>query len=434
MTSFIADLLSNNFFEKCVNESLLSLNCILGSSIFSLSILVISFNFFAFYKLFKFFHKVNFETSLILFNIIQLIIIQLLIITCYAILIECFIVVQIGMLTWIIRKFNILLKNPIKFFKKNKLFLFLNILNISLIIYYIALLFIKDSVNFNYPIILFHTFFSLFCSLILVIYSCSLINKIKKINKSEKESPQKIIAPSDQVNNALLVNKDNNESNKSKELIFYSKRERQIKPLFKINFICTFLEFSFVLSIRFIPNINFEKDIYKIIPESVMSHIFYYLFIFVCIMNTFTNFFCFFWGIKKQYKISLEVKKVIMTHNNLKQQKKEIGNNMDAPNLIEENIEDSVDKSYNNNYDNNDFNSSFEDLFVENQNICKNTEEDFKSSDIFNDDSFGKIDKENNESLNNEIKNRQSIDLFFNSQNGINRISQNTMSNLKEEN
>ena len=138
MTNFIGDLLSNNFFEKCVNDSFLNLNCVLGSSSFGLSILVVSFNCFAFYKLFKFFHKVNFETSLILLNIIELIIIQLLIITCYAILIICFNFVQIGMLTWIIRKFNILLKNPLKFFKKNKSFVFLNIINILLFIYIIS--------------------------------------------------------------------------------------------------------------------------------------------------------------------------------------------------------------------------------------------------------------------------------------------------------
>jgi hypothetical protein len=119
MSSFISDLLNNNLFEKCVNDSFLSLNCILGSSNFLISLIVVSFNFFGFYRLLKFFHKLNFETSLILLNIIQIVIIQLLIITCYSILIECFNLVQIGILTWIIRKFNILLKNPIKFFKKN---------------------------------------------------------------------------------------------------------------------------------------------------------------------------------------------------------------------------------------------------------------------------------------------------------------------------
>ena len=119
MSSFIGKLLSNNLFEKCVDDSFISLNCIFGSLDFVISMIIISLNCYGFYKLVKFFHKVNFETSLILMNIIQIIIMQLLLITSYGILIELFNLVQIGMLTWIIRKFNILIKNPVKYIKKN---------------------------------------------------------------------------------------------------------------------------------------------------------------------------------------------------------------------------------------------------------------------------------------------------------------------------
>ena len=424
MTSFIGDLLSNNFFEKCVNESFVNLNCILGSTNFGISILVISFNFFAFYKLFKFFHKVNFETGLILLNIIELIIIQLLIITCYAVLIICFNFVQVGMLTWIIRKFNILLKNPMKFFKKNKTFVFLNIINFFLFIYYIVLLFIKDSFDYNYSVILLHSFFSLFCSCILVIYSCSLINKIKRFITSEKKTFQIVIDSPNEKNEELLLNKDNQESNNDQEFIFYCKREKQIKPLYKINFICTFLEFSFVLSVRFVSGIDFQKVSYKLIPESIMSHIIYYSFIFICIINTFTNFFCFFWRIKRQYQINPEIKNKFMTNKYLRKQKKEIDENKNEPNIFEEIIDEKIDKKNNSN----EFNS-FEDLF-DNQNNTKNYEPDLeKSNDIFYDDSFGKNEKENI----NEINKRESINLDFDSQNGINRVSRNTISIQNED-
>ena len=434
MTSFIGDLLSNNFFEKCVNESFVNLNCILGSSSFGISIFVVSLNCYAFYKLFKFFHKVNFETSLILLNIIQLIIIQLLIITCYAILIICFNFVQVGMLTWIIRKFNILLKNPLKFLKKNKTFVFLNIINILLFIYYIVLLFIKDSVDYNYPVILLHSFFSLFCSFILVIYSCSLINKIKRFITSEKKIFQIVIDSPKENNNELLINKENEESNNNQEFIFYCKREKQIQPLYKINFICIFLEFSLVLSVRFVSSIDFQKVSYKIIPESVMSHIFYYLFIFICIINTLTNFFCFFWRIKRQYQINPVAKNKFMTNKYLKKQKMEIDANRNDHDIIEEIIEDDIDKENNNKSIDNEFNSSFEDLFIDNQNNIKNCEPDLeKSNDLFSEDSFGKNAKENIEYLNNEINKRESINIDFDSQNGINRVSQNTLSIQNEE-
>ena len=304
MSSFISDLLNNNLFEKCVNDSFLSLNCILGSSNFLISLIVVSFNFFGFYKLLKFFHKLNFETSLILLNIIQIVIIQLLIITCYSILIECFNLVQIGILTWIIRKFIILLKNPMKFFKKNNLFAFLNLINILLFIYYIVRLDPRDPNVINYPIILFHTGFSLLCSFILVIYSCSLLSKIKKIINEEKEVPNIAVESQNGTNNVLLIKKEKEESNNIKDYIFFDKREKQIKPLFKINLFCTFLEFSFILSVYLLPNLTFKKECFKIVPESIMCHVFYYLYILVCIMNTFINFFCFYWRIKSQYKMN----------------------------------------------------------------------------------------------------------------------------------
>ena len=321
MSSFISDLLNNNLFEKCVNDSFLSLNCILGSSNFLISVIVLSFNFFGFYKLLKFFHKLNFETSLILLNIIQIVIIQLLIITCYSILIECFNLVQIGILTWIIRKFNILLKNPIKFFKKNKLFAFLNLINILLFIYYIVRLDPRDPNVINYPIILFHTGFSLLCSFILVIYSCSLLSKIKKIINEEKEVPNIAVESQNGTNNVLLIKKEKEESNNIKDYIFFDKREKQIKPLFKINLFCTFLEFSFILSVYLLPNLTFKKECFKIVPESIMSHIFYYLYILVCIMNTFINFFCFYWRIKSQYKMNSNRSNILITNKFLKKEK-----------------------------------------------------------------------------------------------------------------
>ena len=419
MSSFISDLLNNNLFEKCVNDSFLSLNCILGSSNFLISLIVVSFNFFGFYRLLKFFHKLNFETSLILLNIIQIVIIQLLIITCYSILIECFNLVQIGILTWIIRKFNILLKNPIKFFKKNKLFAFLNLINILLFIYYIALVDPQNSNGTNYPIILFHTGFSLLCSFILVIYSCSLLSKIKKIINEEKEVPNIAVESQNGTNNVLLIKKEKEESNNIKDYIFFDKREKQIKPLFKINLFCTFLEFSFILSVYLLPNLTFKKECFKIVPESIMSHVFYYLYILVCIMNTFINFFCFYWRIKSQYKMNSNRSNILITNKFIKKEKMEIENNNNDNEIKENNIEGKAEKSI--------FDISFEESFIENKNNDDNNyiPELDKSKDIFDDDIFEKNKIENNDLINNEIEEGESISLDFDSENNINRVTKN---------
>lgn len=430
MTSFMGNILSNNLFENCVNDSFLSLNCILGSSTFAVSVLIIGFNCYAFYKLITYFHKVNFETSLILLNIIQTVIIQLLIITSYEILLECFNLVQIAMLTWIIRKFNILLKNPLKSCKKNILFIVLNIINISLIIFYIVLLFLEDFKEYHYETILFHTSFSLFTSCLLVVYSRSLIRKIKKINNKERDTFQIVFDSKDESNNEILINKNNDESNKIKELEFYDKRENQIKPLYKINLICSFFEFLFIVSVCIVPNINFQQDSNKIVPESVMSHIFYYLFILVCIINTFTNFFCFFWRIKSQYKINPGTRNTVISNNFLRRQQFIIENERNEAAQIEQIIENDFIKREFNHKDNRDFVISFGDITIDNQNSNNMNQSKEREGDYIDE----KKENENKEFLkDNEIKNRESIPMELDSQNGINRISRNTMSIIDED-
>ena len=433
MTSFITSVLSNNLFEKCVNESFNNLNCILGASTFIFGIFIACFNCYAFYKLINFFHKVNFETSLILLNIIQLLLIQLLIITSYELLLECFISVQIILVTWIIRKFNILLKNSNESFKINCFFIFMNAINILLIAFYIILLFLEEFKDFHYAIILTHTCYSLISSCILVIFSCSLLNKLKKINDIEKESLQLVLDYPEESNNELIIKKDSEDPNHAKDFIFYYKREGQIKPLYKINIICTFLEFTFVLSVLLLPNIRFKQFSYKIIPESILSYVFYYVFICICIINTFVNFFCFFWRIKSQYKTHLKTKKKILNNNYLNRKKLDIESENNEPFIIKNFIENDCEKKDNIKKDKNLFDGSFEDLSLDGQdnNIMNQSKE--KINDFLSDDNYDVKEKKFKDLLNNENINRESITLDIDSQNGINRISQNTMSIIDEE-
>ena len=434
MSSFIGKLLINNLFEKCVNDSFLSLNCILGSSTFVISIIIISLNCYGFYKLVNFFHKINFETFLILMNIVQILIMQLLLITSYGILIEFFNLVQIGMLTWIIRKFNILLKNPIKYLKKNLLFILLNIFNFLFAIFYIIQINIRASYDYNYPIILFHTSFSFLISFILMMYSCSLIDKIKKISKEEKESLNVGFESSDNFNEILLGSKSI-EKGKTQDFIFYYNRERQIKPLYKINFFCIFIEFSFILSILFETNISFKKDSNKIIPETTLSSIFYHLFILVCIINTLTNFFCFFWRIKSQYET--KIKKDLNYKNGdtlidsgyINRQKTEIEN--EEP--IEEIIDNDIENNGYGNIDNSLLFNSFEDLSFDKKNNNNSNKNQEKSNDGEDEKNSEKIIEEKKDLLNNEIINRESIPINLDSQNAINAISRNTISIVNDD-
>ena len=445
MSDFIVNILKDNLFEKCVSDSFISLNCILGTSTFVFSILIISFDCYGFYKLAKYFHKINFETSLILMNIIQLLIIQFLIITSYEILVEFFNLVQIGMLTWIIRKFNILLKKPLSSFKRNRLFIFFNIINFSLIIYYTVEIIVDTSYDFLYPIILIHTSFSLLCASILTIYSCSLLAKIKKINKTEKQNLEVIFDSSDELPNSnenLLIQKTEEVSKKENDFIFYHKRENQIKPLYKINLVCTFLQLSFILTVLFIPNINFKKESYKVIPETTLSQIFYYVYIIVCIINTFTNFFCFFWRIKSQYKTNIKKsiirkkRETIMDSGYLKREEIKIEKGEEDTKKIENIIEKEKENKNSNLIDKSLYFNSFEDLTIDNHNNSNNADRNQeKTNEIIIEENIEieNNDIENKDILNNEIIDRESIPLDLDSNQAINRISRNTMSVANEE-
>ena len=445
MSDFIVNILKDNLFEKCVSDSFISLNCILGTSTFVFSILIISFDCYGFYKLAKYFHKINFETSLILMNIIQLLIIQFLIITSYEILVEFFNLVQIGMLTWIIRKFNILLKKPLSSFKRNRLFIFFNIINFSLIIYYTVEIIVDTSYDFLYPIILIHTSFSLLCASILTIYSCSLLTKIKKINDTEKQNIEVIFDSCNELPNSnenLLIQKTEEVSKKENDFIFYHKRENQIKPLYKINLVCTFLQLSFILTVLIIPNINFKKESYKVIPETTLSQIFYYVYIIVCIINAFTNFFCFFWRIKSQYKTNIKKsiirkkRETIMDSGYLKREEIKIEKGEEDTKKIENIIEKEKENKNSNLIDKSLYFNSFEDLTMDNHNNINNTNKNQeKTNEIIIEENIEieNNDIENKDILNNEIIDRESIPLDLDSNQAINRISRNTMSVANEE-
>ena len=349
------------------------------------------------------------------------------------------------MLTWIIRRFNILLKKPLNSFKKNRLFVFFNIINFALIIYYTIEIIVGSSYNYLYPIILLHTSFSLLCACILSIYSCSLVNHLKKINKTEKENLENFFESSNDLNdlsNNLLISKVEDSQKKTNDFIFYHKRENQIKPLYKINFICTFIEFSFILFVLFIPNLNFKKESYRIIPETVLSFIFYYLFLLVCIINTFTNFFCFFWRIKSQYITNIKndiiknKRETIMDSGYLKRQEIKIEKGEEDTKKFENIIEKDLAKKHSNKIDKSLYFNSFEDLSLDNNNTNNTNRSQENTKEICVEESKENIEIENKDILNNvdnEIINRESIPLDLDSAHAINRISRNTMSVMNEE-
>ena len=462
----IIKFFNNNLFEKCIQDSFLSIDCWFGNSSLLFSILIFLFNFMAVYKLVKFYRKINFEINLIIFSIFQILIIQLIIITLYEVLIIYFTLIQIFIITLIIRKFVILSRQTSELLRKNGLFIFLNTINISLFIIYIMYSLKKEKEN-SYSIILFHSGFYAFSSIILAFYSNSLVKLIKKLKKKQSEchsSSSKVISQSQneeeekKKSNIQLSIETNEEGQiqtnisdsigiknyvntlKNNE-IFFTMRKKQIKPLYKTNIICSFLALLLILSIYLLPKKHFEQNHFKIIPHLLIGHIIFYTYLIICLVNVSVNCYCFYWKIRSQYKKDKNKKENTIIDNRLIK-RETIFMETEKPKQIEEFIEndDNNNKKDNKKFEKSLFVNSFteisedkdENLFVKPQknNIEKNDNNkvmEYKNLDEINNETC--LNKELLEPLNNNhYSERESIPSNLNS--GINRNTEFSVTKL----
>ena len=447
MASIIKNIFENNFIENCIESSFINSNCIIGTSTLFFGLLILILNIIAFFKLTHFYKKLNFETNLLLLSIFQVIIIQLVIITLYEILISFFILIQILIISLIIRKFIILSKKPIQILKKNGHFLFLNTINISLFLLYIMFLFQKSKDN-SYSIMLLHSLFYLLSTIILTFYSISLVKLIKKYRDSELKVNSESISKSTKENNnsnslALSLNYilNNNE-------IFYSMRKQQIKSLYRINIICASLEFVLMLSILLFPYDNFKKSLFKITPNSLLGYLLFYIYLFTCLFNVSSNFLCFFWKIRIQYKEEYNKNNNYNKQNNnriidnryIKRETINLRN--EEPKQVIDFIENDKSKPDQKKFAKSIYESSFtdkseekeEDYFVKQEN--KNKEENINDNLDKNKEPKDRelsVNKELLEPLNNNFIDRESIPCNIDSLPGINRNTFLTNSQFDQE-
>ena len=465
MTSIVKNIFEDNLIEECIKDKFLDKNCIIGSSTLFFSLIIFFLNIIALFKLAHYYKKINFETNLILFSIFQVIIIQLAIITSYEILISFFFLIQIFIITLIIRKFVILSKKPNQqSYNKNGLFILLNTINMLFFLLYTMFL-IKNCKENSFSIIILYSLFYFLSTAILTFYSNSLVQLIKKLKKkSEIESSS---------NSIIQISKENNKEGENNNSIsftilsfndifnnnemFYSMRRQQIKPLYKINMICSLFEFLLMFSILLIPYDNFKQDHYKIIPNSLLGYILFYLYLFICLFNVSANFFCFFWKIRIQYKEEINNNKRKKIIDNRYLRRETIIMEKEEPKQVNDFIENDNNEKDPKIFEKSIYISSFcdmseekdESFFVKTQNNNDKTNEDNNNdNNIVNNNNKNeldingkKIDIDNEISVNNELLepfnnhfvDRESIPYTIDSSNGINRITTNSISKIAQE-
>ena len=184
---------------------------------------------------------------------------------------------------------------------------------------------LKKNKENSYSILLFHSCFYSFSSIILAIYSNSLVKLIKKLkmkpievhssssqtnrkskNEEEEKKESNIQSTNDEEKTQANLSdsigiKKYGDTSKNNE-IFFTMRKKQIKPLYKINIICSFLEFLLILLIHLLPNKHFEQNQFKLIPHLLIGYIIFYLYLVICLFNISVNCYCFYWKIKSQFK------------------------------------------------------------------------------------------------------------------------------------
>ena len=331
MSTIFESLFKDNFIDTCIENSFLNFNCIVGSSIILITIIVLFINVFALLKLANFYGHLNLEIILIILSFILLIIIELSIITAYNLLLEWFTFTQIFIVSLIIRKIGLIGKKT-----KNGLFIVLNTINLILFTIYMKYLIYEGDNEF---INLIHGVFYIFTAIILSVYCSALIKKIKKVEKKEQKiyvkasyrlnaknsiksdeskndtSKENSKDTSTDINKEKISEKDISKDDSSPtflvisfdstknqgDFLYYSMRKKQLKPLYKLNMFCAIIEFLLNISKYLSYSEYFTIDKYKTKPSSIFGYIIFYLLMIAFIFNVSINFISFFWVIRKQY-------------------------------------------------------------------------------------------------------------------------------------
>ena len=303
---------SGNFIMKCIYISILDESCILGCSVLIISLILLWVSLLAFTKMTKFYKKMNFENTIILWSIFLTIILQSVLITSYDLFFEGFFLVQIFIITLIIRKFIILAKEPKTFFDKNCVFLILNILNF--LIFLIYPIYLQIFKGHHLYVKLFYRIFHAITTCILSYYCCFFIDLTAKYKEDYIKSYYFLYEAnisthdSNDTNIPNVNNNDNNNDNNNKNAkenkkgeVFYHKKKKQIRYLYTVNLLCAFVEIFFTVTRNFILDEHYLEDDFKTIPNSTSGDIIYYIYLIICFLNVSVNYLCFYYFIRHQY-------------------------------------------------------------------------------------------------------------------------------------
>ena len=295
MPSPFENFFEDNLFNICSDNNFADINCILGTFEFILSFVFLLFTIIGLINMIKYYDKFNFEISLLLVSLFQIILIDMIIITPHDFLYEIFFLVQLFIISLIMRKFLLIVNN--NKFLGNLLFIIANIINIFIFTFYILSL-LEVFLSGIYLYIRFSSRIFYFITTVYLAILCrSLLKKIEKYgvnNESYDLLLKKSISSRGHKSEHFVVSFYSNE-------LFFMIRKKQINPLYILNLACSFLQMLFILFKNFILTDYFKKIEYKLISTDE-GYIIYYIYLLSYFLNIMINFICFYWIIRDQYK------------------------------------------------------------------------------------------------------------------------------------
>ena len=135
MPSPFENFFDDNLIKICSDKNFLNVNCIIGSCEFFLGLIILLLTIKGMINMIKYYDKFNFEISLLLVSIFQIILMNIIIIVPHDFLYEIFFLIQLFIISLIIRKFWGV--TGMSKFLENLIFIIINIINIAIFTFYI---------------------------------------------------------------------------------------------------------------------------------------------------------------------------------------------------------------------------------------------------------------------------------------------------------
>ena len=275
-----------------------------------MSLILFSFNIFAFYKMRQYYRRLCFENKIILSSLFQCALMTAEVIASNTVIIQFFYFVQITTMSYIIRRFIRLSSKDssrayLKYFSVIVFFncfiyawVLLSYISITIKLY-------KEYIEFAYQL------YSLIISIVLLSIGSYVLLLMKK---KEKENKKMMVDHNKAAKKSAISTMPFVASHLKVE--YYGKREEQILSLIVINLICTIIQVVYCYLKIFQLDEHFIKKEIAVFPLSLTAIIIHNIYMFFCLFSICAFFISFFWIVRNEFNPISDIEEPFIDDSN----------------------------------------------------------------------------------------------------------------------